>query len=84
MLTSLSHIFHGPARHSGIRRGASPIGRPLGFGDRQPAPVAASALSPLGLADFDPWILGYEFLGNERDSHAPTRMNREHPAEFGE
>ena len=53
-------------------------------GDRHPAPVAASALSPLGLSDFDLWILGYEFLGHERDPHAPTRMSREHPAEFGE
>jgi hypothetical protein len=56
----------------------------LGFGDRQPALVATSALPPLGLSDFDLWILCYEFLRNERDSHAPTRMNSEHPAEFGE
>jgi hypothetical protein len=45
---------------------------------------ATSALPPLGLSDFDLWILAYVFLGNERDSHAPTRTNREHPAEFGE
>ena len=37
--------------------------------------LATSALS---------WIVGYEFLRNERDPYAPTRMNREHPAEFGE
>src|SRR5271166_4616047 len=42
------------------------------------------ALPPLGLSDFDLWILGYEFLRHERDSHSPTRMNPELPAEFGE
>ena len=42
------------------------------------------ALAPLGLSDFDLWILGYEFLRHECDSHSPTRMNPEHPAEFGE
>jgi hypothetical protein len=45
---------------------------------------ATSALPPLGLSDFDPRILAYVFLRNERDPHAPTRMNREQPAEFGE
>ena len=62
---------------------ARPIGLRLGFCDRtSPLPfVSAFAAWAFG---FRPLDLGYEFLRHERDSHPPTRMNPEHPAEFGE
>ncbi len=70
------------------RRQYGPVGRPngppLGFSTARWRHYHSLALPPLGLSDFDLWILGYEFLRHERDSHSPTRMNLKHPAEFGE
>src|SRR5271166_6798389 len=77
MPASPSHTFRGPARRSG-----SPVCRPLGYGDRQSAPVAASALAPFRLPDFDCRVLGDEFLGNERDPHAPSGVHAEQPTEL--
>ena len=69
---------------AGARRPAArPTGPPSGS-RRALCHYHSLALPTLGLSDFDLWVLGYEFLRHERDSHSPTRMNPEHPAEFGE
>ena len=51
---------------------------------RFPASRSVSALALLRLANFDGRVLGDEFLGNESDSHTPSGMHAEQPAELPE
>src|ERR1700677_4515195 len=69
-------VLHVPER---IR--SSPDWLPLGSDISPPPSPSALALPPFGLADFDLRVLRHELLGNERDSHAPSRIHAELPPE---
>jgi hypothetical protein len=56
---------------------SSPDWLPLGSDISPPPSPSALALPPFGLADFDLRVLRHELLGNERDSHAPSRIHAE-------